>query len=111
MSAPNLESISRDVLKQIEDDFEKATQSEIVEMLSLYTGNETSRVQIDILQLAKGNAKEVEKLVDAAMRDYRDVIFWAEYAEESLIDTPEKRQKIRGLLKWLKVEVPKDLKD
>jgi predicted metalloprotease len=111
MSAPNLESISRNVLKKIEDDFDESNQSEIVEVLSLYSGNETERVQADILRLAKGDAKEVENLVGSAMRDYRDVIFWAEYPEESRIDPTEKRQKIRELFKWLKVDVPEDLKD
>ena len=41
--------------------------------------NEVDRVRRDILLLAKGDAEEVRHLVDAAVRDYRDILYWAEY--------------------------------
>lgn len=39
----------------------------------------------------------------------RDVLFWAEYPEESKIDTPEKRQKVRELLEKFGIDPPADL--
>jgi hypothetical protein len=39
----------------------------------------------------------------------RDVLFWAEYPEESKIDTPERRQKVRELLEKFGIDPPTDL--
>ena len=44
-----------------------------------------------------------------AKRDYRDVLFWAEYPEEARLDTPEKRKAVRELLEKFGLEPPADL--
>ena len=58
---------------------------------------ERERVQLDILKLSAGSEEKVREYVAAAKRDYRDVLFWAEYPEESRLDTPEKRQRVRTM--------------
>jgi hypothetical protein len=42
---------------------------------------EVERVRRDVLRLAQGNVEEVRRLVDAAVVDYRDVLYWAEYRD------------------------------
>src|SRR5262249_11517726 len=44
---------------------------------SLLTSCESEQVCISILRLSRGKVKRVEELVEAARRDYRDVIAWA----------------------------------
>ena len=51
---------------------------------------EPERVKADILALARGDLQEVLTLVARARRDYRDILFWAEYPRESRLDNPEK---------------------
>jgi hypothetical protein len=54
---------------------------------------ERERVQLDILKLSDGNEEKVREYVAVAKRDYRDVLFWAEYPEESKLDTPREAPK------------------
>ena len=103
--------VSENVWERIKTDFESQVQTEIAEILNLYSGSERERVQLCILGLAEGKADDVYSLVDAANRDYRDIIYWAEYAEESQVNTPEKRQKMRDLFQWLGAEIPDELKE
>ncbi len=51
--------------------------------LATYTGNEPERVRLAILVLADGDPRAVTDMVSAAQLDYRDVLYWAEYPEES----------------------------
>ena len=44
---------------------------------------ERERVQLAILKLSEGNEEKLREFVAVAKRDYRDVLFWAEYPEES----------------------------
>jgi hypothetical protein len=37
------------------------------------------------------------------------VLFWAEYPEESKLDTPEKRQRVRKMFERFGIELPRDL--
>lgn len=74
-------------------------------MLSSY-GEEThpegqERVLLDLLRLAGGDTQQVQELVDRAKRDYRDIIFWAEYPSESRLDTPSKMERFNTMLKKL----------
>lgn len=55
----------------------------VQEALSIYKGSEESRVQKAILQLAKGSIEGVKYHVECALKDYRDILYWAEYPEES----------------------------
>jgi len=47
--------------------------------------------------------------VAVAKRDYRDVLFWAEYPEESKLDRPEKRQRVRKMFEKFGIEPLSDL--
>ena len=60
----------------------------MLEMLDSYGvksyERERERVQLDILKLSVGSEEKVREYVAVAKRDYRDVLFWAEYPEESI---------------------------
>ena len=88
--------IPMSVLERIQQDYPCKKQKEVEELLASY-GRESyqqehERVLMDILKLAKGDIKQVEELVARAKNDYRDIIFWAEYPEESKLDTAEKKR-------------------
>ena len=70
---------------------------------------ERERVQVAILKLSAGSEEKVRKYLAVAKRDYRDVLFWAEYPEESKLDTPEKRQRVRKMLEKFGIKPPSDL--
>ena len=70
---------------------------------------ERERVQLAILKLSEGNEERLRQYVGVAKRDYRDVLFWAEYSEEAKIDTPEKRRQVRELFEKLGLEPPASL--
>ncbi|HEY2625462.1 MAG TPA: hypothetical protein VGI41_01790 [Candidatus Udaeobacter sp.] len=70
---------------------------------------ERERVQVAILKLSGGSEEKVREYVAVAKRDYRDVLFWAEYPEESRLDTPEKRQKVRKMFEKFGIKPPSDL--
>jgi hypothetical protein len=63
-------------------------------------------VQLGILKLSEGNDQKLRQCVDAAKRDYRDVLLLVESSEEANLDTPEKRQKVRDLFQKLGLEPP-----
>ncbi|HEX6766213.1 MAG TPA: hypothetical protein VF103_12065 [Polyangiaceae bacterium] len=44
---------------------------------------EIERVRLAILKLSNGALEELRNMTAAAKRDYRDVLMWAEYPEES----------------------------
>ena len=66
-------------------------------------------MQLAILKLSAGNEEKVCEFVAVAKRDYRDVLFWAEYPEEARLDTPEKRQRIRNMFEKFGIKPPNDL--
>jgi hypothetical protein len=70
---------------------------------------ERERVQLAILKLSEGKEEKLREYVGVAKRDYRDVLFWAEYPEEAKIDTPEKRRQVRELFEKLGLEPPASL--
>jgi hypothetical protein len=85
----------------------------VLELLDTYGvesyERERARVQLAILKLSAGSEEKVREYVDVAKRDYRDVLFWAEYPEESKLDTPEKRQRVRKMFEKFGIEPPTDL--
>ena len=85
----------------------------VLELLDSYgvelDERERERVQLDILKLSGGSEEKVREYVAVAKRDYRDVLFWAEYPEESSLDTPEKRQRVRKMFENFGIEPPSDL--
>jgi hypothetical protein len=70
---------------------------------------ERERVQVAILRLSAGSEGKAREYLAAAKRDYRDVLFWAEYPEESRLDTPEKRERVRKMFEKFGIEPPSDL--
>ena len=58
------------------------------EVFTLLRDIESPRVVRCVLFLANGDFAELAKMREAARRDYRDVIWWAEYDHPS---NPEKR--------------------
>ena len=67
---------------------------------------ERERVQLAILKLSEGNEEKLREFVAVAKRDYRDVILWAEYPEESRLDTPEKRERGKKMFKQFGIKPP-----
>jgi hypothetical protein len=63
--------------------FPESERSAAAEAIDAYDGNERARVQVAILALAGGDMQHLRELVRAAELDYRDVLYWAEYPEES----------------------------
>jgi hypothetical protein len=103
---------TRNVLASVRATFPKRSWPAVLDLLNTY-GIESyerkrERVQIAILKLSDGSEDNLREYVAVAKRDYRDVLFWAEYPEESKIDTPEKRQKIRELLEKFGIDPPAD---
>jgi hypothetical protein len=70
---------------------------------------ERERVQLAILTLSQGDEAKLREYVAVAKRDYRDVLFWAEYPEQARIDTPEKRREMRELFAKLGIDPPAGL--
>lgn len=68
-------AISEKVWQKIKTEFDFSIQTEIAQALNLYKDHERERVQLNILQLAEGNKDEIYSLVNAANKDYRNIIF------------------------------------
>jgi hypothetical protein len=105
---------SRDeVVASVQATFPKNSWPRVLELLESYGvepyERERDRVQVDILKLSGGSEDKVRAFVAAAKRDYRDVLFWAEYPEEARLDTPEKRQQIRNMFEKFGINPPDDL--
>lgn len=66
-------------------------------------------MQVAVLKLSAGSEAKVREYVAVAKRDYRDVLFWAEYPEESKLDRPEKRQRVRKMFEKFGIEPLSDL--
>ena len=105
---------SRDeVIASVQATFPKESWGRVLEMLDSYGvksfERERERVQLDILKLSVGSEEKVREHVAVAKRDYRDVLFWAEYPEESRLDTPEKRERVRKMFEKFGIKPPDDL--
>jgi hypothetical protein len=60
-----------------------------------------SRVPLCILQLAQGRKDDVLHYAQCAQKDFRDVIFSAEYPNEAALNTPGKIEDFQRTLEWL----------
>ena len=102
-----------EVLASVRASFPKESRARALELLDTYGvaahERERERVQLAILKLSEGNEEKLRQHVNVAKRDYRDVLFWAEYPEEAKIDTPEKRRQVRELFEKLGLEPPPSL--
>ena len=90
----------------------ETSRSRVFELLDTYGvesyQRERERVQLAILKLSEGNEEKLREFVAVAKRDYRDVLFWAEYPEEAKLDTPEKRERIKKMLEQFGIKPPED---
>jgi hypothetical protein len=64
--------------------------------------HERERVQLAVLELGEGNEDKTRGYLAAAKDDYRDVLYWAEHPEQSSLDSPERRVRMRRLLEKLR---------
>lgn len=71
-----------DIIRRVRSDFAESDQLAVLEALESYSGAEPDRVRRCILHLAKGTSEKVVHFVEAANKDYRDVIYWAEYDDD-----------------------------
>ena len=74
----------KEVEEAIAKIFPEAQRAGVLAYLSMY-GEEASepeqrRVQLAILDLSKGDFERLIHFVDAAKKDYRDVLYWSEYS-------------------------------
>jgi len=105
---------SRDeVVASVQATFPMSSWARVLELLDNYGvesyERERERVQVAILKLSAGSEAKVREYVAVAKRDYRDVLFWAEYPEESKLDRPEKRQRVRKMFEKFGIEPLSDL--
>jgi len=96
------------ILQRLQREFSEEGYKSVKELfLSYVEGSEQKeheRVLLDILQLANGDVKQVQELVERAKRDYRDIILWAEYPSQSKLDRPQKIEEFNKMLKKLGAE-------
>ena len=104
-----------DVLAAVRAGFPEDARSRVLRALDTYGVErhepEVARVQVAILVLCESSEAKLDEYVAVAKRDYRDVLFWAEYPDEATVDTPEKRRELRELFEKLGVEPPPSLLD
>jgi hypothetical protein len=103
-------TLTQRVLERIARDFTPGDRVEVEELLGMVETMERERVQLAILHLAHGDKDLVYDYVGHAMRDYRDILYWAEYPEDARIDTPEKEERLRAALEKFGVALPTRLK-
>ena len=98
----------RQVVEVVEGTFPESRWAGVLELLDSYGAKsferERERVQLAILRLSGASEEKLREFVAAAKRDYRDVLFWAEYPQEARLDTPEKRQRFREMLEKFGIE-------
>ena len=102
-----------EVVAVIQKTFPQGAHSRVLELLDSYGvesyERERERVQLAILKLSEGNEGKLGEFVAVAKRDYRDVLFWAEYPEEARLDTPEKRERVKKMFEKFGIKPPDDL--
>jgi hypothetical protein len=78
------------------------------EILASYDAHEPQRVRLAVLALSDGDLVRLRDMMRAAQLDYRDVLYWAEYPEESKSMT---REEAAARYRALGVPVPSSLRD
>lgn len=102
-----------EVVATVEAGFPKESWARVLELIDRYGvesyERERERVQLAILKLSAASEDKVREYMAVAKRDYRDVLFWAEYPEESRLDTPEKRLRVGKMFEKFGIKPPDDL--
>jgi hypothetical protein len=83
--------IAPDVRRAVAVGFAEAERPAALAALQKYRGPETPRVHRAVLALSGGLAK-LKAMVSAANSDYRDVLYWAEYPEDSTPGTQKQKR-------------------
>src|SRR5436305_1598336 len=101
-----------EVVAVVQKTFPETSHSRVLELLDSYGvesyERERERVQLAILKLSDGNEEKLREFVAVAKRDYRDVLFWAENPQESRLDTPEKKERIKKMFEKFGIKPPDD---
>lgn len=73
----------QEISRLIRTSFSETIRARVEHQLARYPDDapEAQRVRRAILELSRGNASDVSYYVDAALRNYRDVLSWAEYPD------------------------------
>jgi hypothetical protein len=74
--------------ERIAREFTSSDATSVIELLSSYSGPEAGRVAWDILELSKGKVEKVRQYLQAAQKDYRDILYWAEYYDSDPMFDP-----------------------
>jgi hypothetical protein len=89
---PKPARIAPDVRRAVSVGFSEADRPAALASLRRYRGPETPRVHRAVLALSGGKLADLNAMVDAANTDYRDVLYWAEYPEESTPGTQKQKR-------------------
>jgi len=95
MNQPIPEVTDKDVIRIVRRDLPKTQFDEVISILNEY-GTEgwqrsVSRVRLAVLKLANGDLEALRREIEAAKRDYRDVLAYAEYPEYMQKVSPSSR--------------------
>ena len=63
--------------------FEEKDVNEAISILNGYNGSEYERVRKAIINLSAGSIDGLKYFTECANKDYRDVLYWAEYPNEA----------------------------
>ena len=114
-SVPDLPVSREAVLVAVQTAFPEGSRRHVVKLLDTYGAEpqerERERVQLAILRLCGGKEDQLRLYLAVAKRDYRDVLSWAESADEASAHTPEERRRMRELFERLGIEPPRNLSD
>src|SRR5215470_7897637 len=101
-----------EVVAVVQKSFPESAHTRVLELLDTYGvesyERERERVQLAILKLSEGNEEKLREFVAVAKRDYRDVILWTEYPEESRLDTPEKIARVKKMFEKFGIKPPEN---
>ena len=94
--------MDRRTLERLTREFHSMEKDTVIQLLTSYSGPESDRVRWDILELSKGDVEKVREFVQAAQRDYRDVLYWAEYYKDDPMVRDRDAKQIVGelLAEW-----------
>ena len=76
------EPLAADIGIKRAQDYPAALISAVSRSLAKYNGSERNRVVRCIIHLSGGDPERISYFVGIAARDYRDLIYWAEYDKE-----------------------------
>jgi hypothetical protein len=95
-------NLEQRVLDRIAKEFSATEQASVFELLSGYSGPESGRVTWDILELSKGGLEQVRYYVETAQKDYRDILYWAEYYDnDPMLRERDPKKLVEDILaKW-----------